>query len=70
MSELNETRWAVLSERGRERGDLNYESAAALVDRLRAEKVRGLSIVSNEAAARLTTAGKLDSNEREVRHDG
>lgn len=70
MSELNESRWAVLSERGRERGDLNYDGAAALVEQLRAEKVRGLIVVSNEAAARSAADDRTRSNERELRHGG
>ena len=53
MSELKERRWAVLSERGREETGLSYEEAAGLVARLRAERLSGLCVVSDEAASRL-----------------
>jgi hypothetical protein len=56
MSELNERRWAVLSERGREDAGLSYAEAAALIARLRGERVSGLCVVTNEAAARVPTA--------------
>jgi hypothetical protein len=59
MSELNERRWAVLSERGCEQAGLNYEEAAGLVARLRAERVSGLCIVTAEAASHLPQAKKL-----------
>jgi hypothetical protein len=53
MSELNERRWAVLSERGCEAAGLSYEGAAALIARLRGERVHGLCVITDEAAARL-----------------
>lgn len=53
MSELNEQRWSVMSERGRERGALTYADASALVRALTAEKVHGLCIVTDTAAERL-----------------
>ena len=53
MSELNERRWAVLSERGCEAAGLSYGEAAGLVERLRGERVRGLCVVTESAAARM-----------------
>jgi len=53
MSELNERRWAVLSERGSEQSGLTYEEAAALIARLRGERVSGLCVITDAAAARL-----------------
>jgi hypothetical protein len=53
MSELNETRWSVLSERGCEAAHLDYPAAAQLVARLTRESVFGLCIITDEAAARL-----------------
>ncbi|MDT5294331.1 MAG: hypothetical protein QOJ76_1211 [Acidobacteriota bacterium] len=58
MSELNERRWAVLSERGREDAGLSYREAAGLIERLRAERVHGLCVITNEAAARLPSPKK------------
>jgi hypothetical protein len=52
MSELREQRWSVLSERGCEVSGVNYAEAAALVGRLRADKIYGLCIISDEAARR------------------
>jgi hypothetical protein len=52
MSELREPRWSVVSERGCEASGVNYEAAAGLVARLRAIKVHGLCIISDEAARR------------------
>jgi hypothetical protein len=52
MSELREPRWSVVSERGCEASGVNYEAAAGLVARLRAVKVHGLCIISDEAARR------------------
>ena len=54
MSELREQRWSVLSERGCEASSVNYDEAADLVRRLRADKIHGLCIISDEAARRLT----------------
>ena len=56
MSELKERRWAVLSERGREESGLSYEEAAGLVARLRAERLSGLCVISDEAASRVHAA--------------
>jgi hypothetical protein len=53
MSELNEGRWSVMSERGREAGGVTYADAAALVRRLTGERVHGLCVVTDEAAEHL-----------------
>jgi hypothetical protein len=53
MSELNENRWAVLSERGVEAAALDYAAAARLVQQLIAARIFGLCIITTEAAARL-----------------
>jgi hypothetical protein len=53
MSELNEQRWSVLSERGREAARATYADAATLVRRLTAEKIHGLCVITDEAAERL-----------------
>lgn len=52
MSELREQRWSVVSERGCEASGVNYDEAAALVRRLREDKIHGLCIISDEAARR------------------
>ena len=56
MSELNERRWAVLSERGCEDAGLSYGEAAGLVARLRGERLSGLCVVTDAAAAHLPRA--------------
>lgn len=56
MGELNEGRWSVVSERGREAGGLAYADAAALVRRLLGERIYGTCVVTDEAAARLAAA--------------
>ncbi len=53
MSELNEARWSVLSERGCEASQLAYPEAARLVAQLTRDRVFGLCIITDEAAARL-----------------
>jgi hypothetical protein len=53
MSELNEERWAVISERGDEARGLKHGDAVRLLRRLAGESVRGLCVVTNDAAARL-----------------
>ncbi|HEX8502392.1 MAG TPA: hypothetical protein VF659_17550 [Pyrinomonadaceae bacterium] len=58
MSELNERRWAVLSERGREAGGLSYGEASGLVARLRGERVSGLCVITDEAASHVRAAGQ------------
>ncbi len=52
MSEINEPRWAVLSERGVEMMSVTYREAAETVKHLGAERVRGLCIITLEAAQR------------------
>ena len=61
MSELKERRWAVLSERGCEDAGLSYEEAAAAVARLKAERVSGLCVITDAAAAHLPRAKKAAS---------
>ncbi|MFL6228225.1 MAG: hypothetical protein ACJ741_05565 [Pyrinomonadaceae bacterium] len=56
MSELQEQRWSVLSERGREAARLSYADAASLVRSLTSEKVHGLCVITDEAAGRLPTS--------------
>ncbi len=56
MSELNEQRWAVMSERGCEATRIAYADAAELVRRLRGEGIRGLCVISAEAARHLQPA--------------
>ncbi|HYX42651.1 MAG TPA: hypothetical protein VE821_13180 [Pyrinomonadaceae bacterium] len=53
MSELDEARWSVLSERGCEAAHLSYAAAAQLVAQLTREPVFGLCIITDEAATRL-----------------
>jgi hypothetical protein len=53
VAELSEPRWAVASERGAEAGNLTYAAARDLVSKLAHEDVRGLCIVTNEAARRI-----------------
>ena len=64
MSELNERRWAVLSERGCEEAGLSYEEAAGLVARLKAERVSGLCVITDAAAAHLPRAKKPAGNSK------
>jgi hypothetical protein len=54
MSDLSEKRWAVISERGCEASKLTYAAAQGLVRRLVAEGLHGISIITNEAANRIT----------------
>jgi hypothetical protein len=56
MSELNERRWSVISERGREAEELAYAEAGKLARELRAEKLSGLCVVTDEAARHLLPA--------------
>jgi hypothetical protein len=70
MSELNERRWAVLSERGSERAGLSYEEAAALVARLRGERVSGLCVITDAAASRLPAPKEAESPAKGDGKDG
>ena len=56
MGELDEPRWAVISERGCEASSLNYDEAGELLRRLVGEKVHGTCIITNEAARHLAPA--------------
>ncbi len=62
MSELQDQRWAVISQRGVEASALIYDDALKLMRKLQAGKIHGLCIVTSEAAKRdansppLTTA--------------
>ncbi|MGI8655849.1 MAG: hypothetical protein ACR2LC_11585 [Pyrinomonadaceae bacterium] len=53
MNELDQKRWAVKSERGRETSGVTYTEAAQLVRELSKQKIHGLCIITNEAAQRL-----------------
>jgi hypothetical protein len=53
MGELDEPRWAVISERGCEASSLSYDEARKLLRRLVSEKVHGTCIITNEAARNL-----------------
>ncbi len=64
MSELNERRWAVLSERGCEDSGLTYSDAAGLIARLRAERVSGLCVITDAAAAHVPRAQKPAENRK------
>ena len=55
MGELDEPRWAVMSERGEEAAGVTYAAALELARRLTGEGVRGLAVVSAEAARRADT---------------
>ncbi|HEY0406629.1 MAG TPA: hypothetical protein VGC89_12935 [Pyrinomonadaceae bacterium] len=63
MSELGETLWAVVSERGCEAAGVKYTDALALMRRLTQEKVSGLCIVTATAARRFITAMQPDSQQ-------
>jgi hypothetical protein len=52
MNELNEKRWAVLSERGNEALSLTYAQALEMMRALQREKVSGLSVITDDAARR------------------
>ncbi len=54
MSELAEQQWAVLSERGAEATGLTYTQAAERMRALVREKVSGVSVITDDAARRVT----------------
>jgi len=58
MSELNEQRWAVLSERGCEAHGLNYNDAHLLMRALVREKISGLCVITDDAAHRVARTEK------------
>jgi hypothetical protein len=62
MSELNEQRWAVVSERGCEAARVTYAEAADLMRRLKGERVYGTCVITAEAAARLAVAAPAPSS--------
>ncbi len=64
MGELNETRWSVVSERGREASRLTYDEARELIRRLREQRLGGLCIVTDEAAAHLNPAEDATADAR------
>jgi hypothetical protein len=63
MSELQEQRWSVLSERGREAARLSYADASALVRSLTVERVHGLCVITDEAAERLPAPAAPNGNQ-------
>jgi hypothetical protein len=54
-NELDQPRWSVISFDQREAGALSYKQASALMTELASHGVAGLCIVTDEAAARITT---------------
>jgi hypothetical protein len=62
MSDLSEKRWAVISERGCEASNLTYAAAHGLVRRLVAEGLHGISIITDEAANRITKKKTVPPN--------
>jgi hypothetical protein len=61
MAELEEKRWAVISERGCEGANLTYKEALELEQLLIAQKVYGLCIVTQEAARRAAAPESQES---------
>ncbi len=61
MGELNEGRWAVMSERGCEGLGLTYAEALELERGLKGERVRGLCVITDAAGRRLPPAKKAES---------
>jgi hypothetical protein len=53
MGELDELRWAVISERGREASSIKHDEAVELMHRLVAQKVHGTCVVTDTAARHL-----------------
>jgi hypothetical protein len=58
MGELNEGRWAVMSERGCEALGLTYAEALKLERRLKGERVSGLCVITDAAGRRLPPVKK------------
>jgi hypothetical protein len=65
MSELGERRWAVASERGREASGLTYAEAVELERGLKAERIGGLCVVTDEAARNLPGAQRGGAEDKE-----
>jgi hypothetical protein len=63
MGELNEQRWAVLSERGCEALGLSYNDAHLMLRALMREKVSGLCIITDDAARRASRTETLQSRQ-------
>ena len=57
-SELEQPMWSVVTFEKRAAKNLTYAAAAEKLEKLKAEKVSGLCIITDEAAARLTKATK------------
>jgi hypothetical protein len=62
MSELRQQLWAVMSERGCEANNLNYDEAVEIVRRLTADKVHGMCIITNDAAHLLSRTEPFKSS--------
>ena len=60
MGELNEGRWAVMSERGCEALGLTYAEALELERRLKEERLSGLCVITDAAGRRLPPAKKAE----------
>lgn len=55
VHELDEPRWSVISFDQHEAGGLTYRQAADLLSELDAHDISGLCIITDEAAARMTS---------------
>jgi hypothetical protein len=60
-SDLEQKKWAVISEHGCEANRLTHEEARRLVHRLGAEGRHGLCIITDETARRLNENASVDS---------
>lgn len=60
--ELDENRWSVVTFESRAAKNLTYDEAARKLEELRAKKIPGLCVVTDEAGARLV--GKAANRER------
>jgi len=58
MGELNEGRWAVMSERGFEALGLTYAKALKVERSLKGERVSGLCVITDAAGRRLPPVKK------------
>jgi hypothetical protein len=61
-SALEQAQWSVLSDRGIEMSGLTHEDARRLVHRLGGEGRHGLVIITDEAAARMSSGAKPMEN--------
>lgn len=55
LGELNAPRWSVVSFESRLANNLTYAEAAGKLEEFKAQKVAGLCIVTDEAAARIVS---------------